>query len=164
MFEMRALRIACYLSLVLVGLVGAGFRGAATVSATTGGPGPTPARYRVDPRIAGLYPGQYSMQSAASGARLARGQMAIDINELGYLQGVVQFAAYNAQGRQSTWVAVLYNFHVATPNTMTIGLYGPVESVLLGMLYVQRTKQGDLVGQIALPRARYAIRWRKNIS
>jgi hypothetical protein len=164
MLDMRSLRMAWYFSVALAVLIGAYFQGVDAVSATTGGPGPTPARYRVDPRIAGLYPGQYSMQSAASGARLARGEMAIDINELGYLQGVVQFAGYNAQGRQSTWVAVLYNFHVTTPNTMTIGLYGPVGSVLLGMLYVQRTKQGDLVGQIALPRARYAIRWHKNFS
>jgi hypothetical protein len=147
---------------MLVGLVGAGFRGAAPVSATTGGPGPTPAQYRVAPGLAQLYPGQYSMQSVAGGARLSRGQMAIDINELGYLQGVAQFAGYDARGFQTTWVAVLYNFHLTGPKTMTIGVYGPVNTVLLGRLYVQRTKQGDLVGTIALPRTRYAIRWHKN--
>lgn len=159
---MRTLRSACYVSLLLVCLLGAGFEGAATVSATTGGPGPTPARYRVDPRIAHLYPGQYKMQSAARGARLSYGQMAIDINELGFLQGVIQFNGYNAQGFRTTWVTVMYNFHLTAPNMMSIGLYGPNGTVVLGNLYVQRTKRGDLVGQIALPRTRYAIRWHRN--
>jgi hypothetical protein len=75
---------------------------AAPVSATTG---PTatlkPAKYRVDPKIAALYLGQYVLQHVARGARLQRGQMAIVINLLGYLQGLVQFTDYDAQGSGS---------------------------------------------------------------
>jgi hypothetical protein len=134
------------------------------VFATTGGLGPTPALYRVDSKIAALYPGQYVMQSAANGARLFHGQMVIHINSLGYLQGAAQFAGYDPQGHRTTWVAVLYNFRLTAPNTMAIGVYGPLGSPLFGWLYVHRTPRGDLVGEVALPKPRYAIWWHKNFA
>jgi hypothetical protein len=137
----------------------------ASVSATTG---PTatlkPAKYRVGPKIAALYPGQYVLQPIARGARLQRGQMAIVINLLGYLQGLVQFTGYDAQGSKSTWVATLYNFHLTTRDGMVIELFSPLQTQFYGYMYVRRTKQGDLVGQIALPKTRYAIQWHRTSS
>ena len=162
---MRMIRLVLWLSVVLVALGGAVSFGTQTVSATTG---PTytitPARYRVAHKIAVLYPGQYVMQSAASGARLRSGQMAIEINQLGYLAGVASFSGYDAHGLQTTWVAGLYNFHLTVRHNMTIDLLGPLGSRLLGRLAVQRTQQGDLIGHIFLANGRFAIRWHKNFS
>lgn len=163
---MRSIRSALYLAMIVVGLGSMLICCSPTTAFATTGPTTvvTPAKYRVARAIALRYPGQYVMQTAASKARLVHGQMAITINSLGYLQGVAQFTGYDAHGLESTWIAFLYNFHLTARGVMVIGLYGTFGDRVFGSLYVQRTKQGDLVGQIALPSTRYAIRWHKNTS
>ncbi len=163
---MRSIRAVLCLAMIAMGLGSVLiWHSPATVLATTGPTTvATPAKYRVDRTIAMRYPGQYMMQTVAEKARLAHGQMAIEINSLGYLQGVAQFNSYDAHGQQSTWTAFLYNFHLTAHDVMAIGLYSVFGSGSFGTLYVQRTKQGDLIGRIALPSTPYAIRWRKTLS
>lgn len=163
---MRTVRTACVLCSLLMGLVCASVLDNGTVSATTGPSNttPVPALYKVPHRVAVLYPGQYALKSAARGARLNQGQMVIDLNTLGYLQGTASFRGYDAHGFQTSWVATLYNFHLTAPNKMTVDILGPFGTTALGKMYLQRTKQGDLVGQIALPKTRYAIQFHRNLA
>jgi hypothetical protein len=131
-------------------------------SATTGPTNFLPlSRYHVPEKLMPLYRGQYILAGAAGGARLSGGELAIEINPYGYLYGIGQFYGYDAQGYQSSWTAVLYNFHLASHNVMIIDLLGQTGKPLLGRLFVGRTRSGDLVGQIKLGSRRYAIRWRK---
>jgi hypothetical protein len=157
------------LFLALIVLSAAGFRGTATVGATTGG-AIGPALYKVPYKIAVLYPGEYVLQSAASGAHITtysggiRSHMLIDFNSLQYLAGVAQFSGYDAHGFQSTWLATMYNFHLTAKDTMVMDLLGPANATLFGRMYLRRTKTGDLVGHIALPIKQYAIAWHKTLS
>jgi hypothetical protein len=108
-----------------------------------------------------LYRGQYILAGAASSARLRGGALAIEINPYGYLYGIGQFYGYDTHGHQSTWTALLYNFHLSSHNAMIIDLLGQTGRPLLGRLFVSRGPQGNLVGQIELGSRRYAISWRK---
>ena len=158
-----AVRMLCSL---LIGPACAVLLATGTVSATTG-PSlttPAPALYKVPHRTAVLYPGQYVLRFVARGARLSRGQMAIDFNDLGYLKGVASFQGYDAGGFQTNWVATLYNFHLTAPNMMTVDVLDQFGTSRLGRMYLQRTAQGDLVGQIALPKTPYAIRFHRNLA
>jgi hypothetical protein len=155
-------RVLCTL-LALLGLAGCLLApGRAPVSATTG---PTyflpPARYHVASRLALRYRGQYILTTVTRSAHLSGGALGIEINDRGDLYGVGQFYGYDAHGEQTSWVATLYNFHPARHDIMTIDLLAPAGRLLLGHLFVSRTKQGDLVGQLELGARRYAIRWHK---
>ena len=136
-----------------------GLHGAGRVSATTGNSetNPVPARFKLPHQVAVLYLGQYTVQSAAAGSRIIRGQMAFEINTLGFLQGIGSFLRYDAQGQQTEQVVTLYNFHLTAPNTVTVELFGPLGVPLLGTMTLHRTARGDLVGKIALPKTSYAI-------
>ena len=134
----------------------------AATKATTG---PTkflpPSRYQVGSAIQRLYTGQYLFHSAAPAARLHGGAMGVEINNQGQLYGVVQFYAYDDQGRQSTWVGTLYNFHQTKNKVMIIDILAPSGSLLLGRFLVNRSNKGDLSGQITLPNGKFAISWQK---
>ncbi len=146
--------------LAAVGLFGAG-----TASATTGNTSttPVPALYRVPRQVAVLYPGQYSLQSAAPAARLRQLQLLIELNPIGYLQGVATIYGYDANGFPTSSVVTVYNFHLTALNRMTIEVLGPLGTPLLGYLYVRRTTRGDLVGQIAMAsKTRYALTLHRN--
>lgn len=158
---MRLLRAMSCLVLLGVGL--GGIR-PAVVSATTGPTDAPPAQYTVPSAAARLFLGQYAMQSVASGARLSRGQMAIDFNSLHYLSGIASFTGYDAAGHKTTWVGSLYQFHQTPRDGMVIDILAPATSQLFGKMYLHPVKGGDLLGQIALPSKRYTIRWHKNLS
>lgn len=163
---MRTHRVLCVPCSLLLALAGAGVLATGTVLATTG-PSiitPAPALYKVPHRVAVFYPGQYALRFAARGARLSEGQMVIDFNTLGYLGGVASFRGYDASGFATSWVATLYNFHLTAPNMMTVDVLNRFGTSRLGRLYLQRTPQGDLVGQIALPKTPYAVRFHRNLA
>jgi hypothetical protein len=132
------------------------------VLATTGPTNYLPlSPYHVPEKLMPLYRGQYILARAARGARLSGGALGIEINPYGYLYGIGQFYAYDAQGYQTSWTALLYNFHLTSHGVMIVDLLGQTGRPLLGRLFVSRTKQGGLVGQIKLGSHRYSIRWRK---
>jgi hypothetical protein len=149
--------------LLLVGGGGGILVHPSTASATTGPTNPPPALYKVPQSIAMQFPGQYAIQTVAGGARISRGQMAIDFNGLNALSGVASFSGYDAHGHRMTWVGMLYQFHQTAKDGMVIDILAPATSQLFGRMYLHRLKGGNLVGQIALPATRYAITWRKNI-
>lgn len=161
---MRPARVVLCLVLLMLGLGGeAGYR-PSPVSATTGPSDAPPAQYTVPSSAARRFLGQYAMQSVASGARLSRGQMAIDFNSLHYLSGIASFNGYDAGGHRTTWVGTLYQFHQTARDGMVIDILAPATSRLFGKMYLHPVKGGDLVGQIALPTRQYAIHWHKNLS
>jgi hypothetical protein len=163
---MRAVRLALFLGLFLALLMTGGLRGAGVVSATTGNSDttPVPARFKVPHKIEVLYEGAYVLQSAAAGSRLVHGQMAIEINNSGFLQAIGSFLTYDPQGHQTERVISFYNFHLIAPNTMTVELFGPLGTPLLGTMTLLRTARGDLVGKIALPKTAYAVAFRRNVA
>jgi hypothetical protein len=134
----------------------------APASATTG---PTqflpPSHYTIASKIQKTYVGQYTLKSAAPAARLKGGAMGIEINDRRQLFGVAQFYGYDASGNQSTWVGTLYNFHLTNKHVMIVDVLGPVGSTLLARLFLNRSKNGDLGGQIELPAGRFNIAWKK---
>lgn len=150
------------LVLIVLGLCGC-FR-PSTASATTGPSNQAPARYLLPTAAAKLFLGQYTIQTVASGARLSRGQMAIDFNSLHYLSGIASFNGYDSGGQATTWVGSLYQFHQTAQEGMVIDILGPASAQLFGRMFLRPVKGGDLVGQIALPTRRYAIHWHKNLS
>lgn len=164
---MRVIRTAYVVCSVLVGLVSASpLLDHRTVMATTGpsnSTGPT-ALYKVPHRVAVLYPGQYVLTSAARGARLGQAQMVIDFNGAGYLQGTASFRGYDASGFQTTWVATLFNFHLTASNQMIVDVLSPLGTKAFGRMFLRRTAQGNLIGQIALPKTRYSIRFHRNFA
>src|ERR1700687_2611202 len=95
----------------------------------------------------------------ASPARLHSGDMSIDFNQLGYLWGLAHFYGYDTHGYQMSWLAYLYDFHLAAHGVMIINIYGQTGFPLLGYLSVTRLPNGDLVGNIAFGRSQYVIRW-----
>jgi hypothetical protein len=161
---MRTVRFLFYFCLFAV-LVTGGLC-AVPVSATTGNSetNPVPARFKVPHQVEVLYPGQYSLRSASAGSRLIHGQMALEINEIGYLQGIGSFLRYDAQGHQTEQVVTFYNFHVIAPNRVTVEIFGPLGTPLLGSMTLQRLASGDLVGKIALPKTPYAITFHRNVA
>ena len=155
-------RVLCVLA-TAAGLAGCLLMNAALpVLATTGPTNYLPlSPYHVPEKLMPLYRGQYILAKAARGARLSGGALAIEINPYGYLYGIGQYYGYDAQGYQTAWTALLYNFHLASHGIMIIDLLGQTGRPLLGRLFVSRTKRGDLVGQIKLASRRYSISWHK---
>jgi hypothetical protein len=86
--------------------------------------------------------------------------MGIEVNH-GFLFGFAQFYGYDLEGNQTLWVNSLYNFHLTQRGVMVIDLLGPGGRPILGRLFVTRTRQGDLHGQIELSLGTYAISWHK---
>ncbi len=162
----RWVRIVCCLCLMFVVLGGSSFRLVSGVSATTGNSDAAvvPAHFTVAHRIAVLYPGQYTLQSVASGARLSSVRMVIEINALGFLQGVGSFYGYDAQGYRTTWVATFYNFHVISSDRMAVEIFNAFGTRVFGSMFLRRTKQGNLIGQIALPKTPYAIQFSRKVA
>jgi hypothetical protein len=157
-------RVLCVLAagVLLAGLLVR--TGPGRVAATTGPDTPTPARYRVPFRLAQPYRGEYRLETAARGARLTSGMMAIDLNELGYLYGVIQLRGYDVRGYVTSWVVTLYNFHPIAHGRMIIDVFAAGQTVLLGHLVVRRLGDGDLASQLNLGRKSYTITWRKMLS
>jgi hypothetical protein len=164
-FTVRPGRFVWFLGLMFLAFGCCEYRSMGTVSATTGNTAAAvvPAHFKVPRQIAKLYPGQYLLRSIASGARLSRVQMVFEINALGYLQGVGSFYGYNAQGFQTSWVATFYNFHLTAPGRMAVEIFDVTGTRVFGHLYIRRTKQGNLQGQIALPKTPYAIEFQRRV-
>jgi hypothetical protein len=133
------------------------------VSATTGPTQFLPTtKYKVQNKVELLYTGQYVLKTVASGARLSGGAMGIEIDDnSGALYGVAQFYGYDQSGQQSTWVGTLYNFHQAGKQLMVIDILAPSGKPVLGRLFLTRSRQGDLSGQIQLPGGKFSIIWHK---
>jgi hypothetical protein len=164
--RVRLIRGAWSLCFVLVVLGGSSFLSVRGVSATTGNSDATvvPARFKVPHRIAVLYAGQYVLQSAAGGARLRSARMVIEINTLGFLQGIGSFFGYDALGYQTTWVAAFYNFHLISWERMALEIFDATGTHVFGNMYLRRSKQGNLIGQIALPKTLYAIQFSRKVA
>jgi hypothetical protein len=150
---------------VLVGLLWACLAGPGRALATTGNTTAVtvPARYSVPRQIAKRYLGQYVLKAMAGDTPVSSGQMEIEINTLGYLQGVGSFYGYDAHGHQISWVATFYNFHLTGPNAMALEVFDVTGTHVLGAMRLQRSSRGDLSGQIALPTKRYPVQFRLNI-
>jgi hypothetical protein len=164
--RVRLIRVAWSLCFVLVVLGGSSFQSVRGVSATTGNSNAAvvPAHFKVPHRIAVLYPGQYVLRSAAGGARLRSAQMVIEINTLGFLQGIGSFFGCDAPGYQTTRVAAFYNFHVISSDRMAVEIFDATGTHVFGNMYLRRTKQGNLIGQIALPKTLYAIQFSRKVA
>jgi len=150
-----------YLAAALVLLV---FSDSGHVSATTGATTPTPAHYKVALNLAQPFRGQYSLLHPASSPRLISGSLAIDLNQIDYLFGITELYSYDSQGRRTTILVGLYNFHLAAHGRMLATVYNSTDTVTLGSMSVMQNAGGDLVGQITLGRQIYAVHWRKNHS
>ncbi len=134
------------------------------VGATTGATSPAPARYRVAANLTQPFRGQYSLVPTAGGSRLISGALAIDVNALGYLFGISQFRAYDAQGHRTTILAGFYNFHLVAHKKMLATMYDATGTVSMGSMAVTRSANGDLIGQITLGHQVYPVHWHKNHS
>jgi hypothetical protein len=149
-------------ALVAVGLVGAVLAGTPPPAwATTG---PTIAlphsRYAVGSQVEKLYVGAYELRSVARAAKIFASALGIEVNR-GFLFGLAQFYGYDVEGNQTLWVSELYNFHQVAKGVMVIDLLAPGGQPIMGRLFVTRSRQGDLSGQIQLPLGRYPISWHK---
>jgi hypothetical protein len=143
-------------------VLGATFGATPVAHATTGPTQFLPAsRYKLANAQMAQYRGQYVLKSAAPGARLHGGAMGIEPSDRGFLTGVGQFYGYDAQGRQSTWTATLYNFHLTKAKVMIFDLLSPAGATLIGRIYGTRVRSGDITGQIELVSGRFAIQWHK---
>lgn len=154
----RTLRALC--ALLATGCLLLLFTG--QVSATTGATSPTPARYKVALNKAQLFRGQYDLMAPA--AKLISGGMAIDLNEIDYLFGIMQLRSYDAKGHQTTIVGGLYNFHLVSPGHMQATLYNSSDTISLGNMAVTQQANGDLVGQLTLGHQIYTVHWLKKHS
>ena len=160
---MRALqRFLCGL-LVLMSLMGSLLTvEPSTVSATTG---PTevlpPSRYKVPLRVAIPYLGSYELKSVAQAAKISRCAFGIEVNKHGFLFGLAQFYGYDLEGYQTLWINVLYNFHQTAKGVMVFDLLAPGVHIIMGRMFVTRSKRGDLSGQIELTFGTYAISFHK---
>jgi hypothetical protein len=149
-------------ALMAVGVVGAVLVGMPPSVRATTGPSIAlpPSRYTVASQVAKLYIGAYELSSVARAARISACALGIEVNR-GFLFGLAQFYGYDLEGNQTLWVNELYNFHQAAKGVMVIDLLAPGGQPIMGRLFVTRSRQGDLSGQIELPLGTYAIRWHK---
>ena len=108
-----------------------------------------PSRYKVPSSLYHLYRGRYSMESVAKGAKIIYASGFITVNNYHDLYGAMEFYGYDDQGMKNAWINLLYDFRLTQHRVMVIKLYG-WGGPSLGMLFVTRTKRGDLVGQIQL--------------
>ena len=133
------------------------------VSATTGGTSALPpSRYKVPGALMPLYRGRYSLKSVGKGARISEAQGFITVNQYHDLYGAAVFYGYDTQGFKASWIGTFYDFHLAAHGVMVINVYG-WGGAPLGMLFVTRTKRGDLVGHIqVVGGSTYPIAWRKD--
>jgi len=120
-----------------------------------------PSHYKVASKVAQQYTGQYIFKSAAPAARLKGGALAIETDNKGQLVGVGQFYGFDNNGSQITWVGTLYNFHLTGKKVMIADVVAPTGKPLLARLFLTRSANGDLIGQIELPTGRFAITWHK---
>jgi hypothetical protein len=111
--------------------------------------------------VAAQYLGRYSLQSIDRSTRLTSGGIEILRRADGSLLGLVMFYGYDAQGFQTSWFAVLSDFHVLPHHVMAIDLLDQTGQQLGDQLVVTRMAHGDLVGQFLLDGQRDAIRWHK---
>jgi hypothetical protein len=135
----------------------------AHVSATTG-PSQSlpPPQNTIATKVEQLYTGQYVVKSVASAARVRDGAMGIAINsDDGALNGMVQFFAYNAAGKEYMWVGTLYNFRQTGKNAISMQIVGSPGKPVLGTMSVLRARNGDLSGTIHFAGHTYAISWHK---
>lgn len=121
----------------------------------------TASRYQVPMKLAQQYVGRYQLVSAARAAQLKTGAMGIEIESTHHqLYGVAQFAGYE-RSFQSIWIATLFNFHQTKSKVMILDVLAQTGGTLLGRMFLSRAKNGDLTGQIELPKGRFAITWHK---
>jgi hypothetical protein len=119
-----------------------------------------PSPYKIPSQVAQGYVGAYELRSAAQAAQIRTSALGIEVRN-GSLFGLAQFYGYNLEGNQTLWVNILYYFHMSPKGVMTIDLLAPGGHPIMGRLFVARSKQGDLRGQIQLPLGKYAISWHK---
>src|SRR5438067_10093949 len=121
-----------------------------------------PSRYKVPSSLYHLYRGRYSMESVAKGAKIIYASGFITVNNYHDLYGAMEFYGYDDQGMKNAWINLLYDFRLTQHRMMVIKLYG-WGGPSLGMLFMTRTKRGDLVGQIQLLNGKkYAISFHKD--
>jgi hypothetical protein len=130
-------------------------------SGTTGPYILRPPKYRVSPSVAKLYPGRYSMRGGVKGARLRGGNLGIEVNDNGFLDGVAQFEAFDARGVRTVWVATLYDFKNLGHGRMQFNVLGPGGTPLLALMRVVRDKHGNFKGQFVQDGHTYPISWRR---
>ena len=164
LIRLHATRRVLRALLVVVTLLGVLFMsGPPRASATTGDTYVLPpSRYKVPSRLFPLYHGRYSLVSVGKGSRIVYAGGFITVNNYHDLYGAFVFYGYDNQGLKSSWINLLYDFRLARHGVMVIKLYG-WGGPSLGMLFVTRTKRGDLVGQIQLLNSKkYAISFHKD--
>ncbi len=120
-----------------------------------------PSLYNVPGKIATSYCGHYTLQSIDRRTRLNDGTVYIEQRTPSSMLGLVQFYGWDQQGHQTSWFAVLTNFHLLAHGRMAIDLYDQAGQSLGDQLLVTRTAAGDLAGQLHLDGTSYAIRWQK---
>ncbi len=139
---------------------------AAAVGVTCGVPYNVPCKippspYSVPGKIVAGYCGHYTLQSIDRRTRLNDGTVYIEQRTPSSMLGLVQLYGWDQQGHQTSWFAVLTNFHLLAHGRMAIDLYDQAGQYLGDQLLVTRTTAGDLVGQFHLDGKSYAIRWHK---
>ncbi|MDB5057973.1 MAG: hypothetical protein JWO59_1445 [Chloroflexi bacterium] len=160
MFALPKIRLTLLAAVCVV--AGATFGAAPVAHATTGPTQFLPAsRYKLASAQMAQYKGQYVLKSVAPAAHLRGGAMGIEPNNRGFLAGVGQFYGYDAQGRQSTWTATLYNFHLTKAKVLLFDLLSPAGATVIGRFSGTRATSGDITGQIQLGTGRFAIQWHK---
>jgi hypothetical protein len=155
---MRGMSRRTFVSTLVAGALLATF--AATSLATTGPYILRPPKYRVGAAVAKLYPGRYTMRAAIKGAKLKTGNLGIEVNGDGFLDGIAQFEQYDATGT-STWTATLYDFRILGKNRMQISVLGPGGKPLLALMRLVRDKDGNLTGQFAQNGHSYSVSWHR---
>jgi hypothetical protein len=143
---------------VIAGMLLATF--AATTMATTGPYILRPPKYHVSASIAKLYPGIYKMRGSIKGAKLKTGNLGIEVNDDGFLDGIAQFEQYDATGVTS-WTAVLFDFKSLGKNKMQISIEGPGGKPLLALMQVTRDTHGNFNGTFAQNGKTYPVSWHR---
>jgi hypothetical protein len=96
--------------------------------------------------------------------RLTSGTIYITTEPDRSLLGLVQFYGYDTFGRQTSWLAVLYNFQPFGHNRMGMQLFDMAGQDLQDRMLVSRDGHGNLTGQLLLDGQRYAMSWHKDSS
>jgi hypothetical protein len=147
-----------FVSVIVAGALLATF--AAATFATTGPYILRPPKYHGAAAVAKLYPGRSTMRTGIKGAKLKTGNLGIEVNDDGFLDGIAQFEQFDATGT-STWTAVLFDFRSLGKNRMQISIEGPGGTPLLALMRLVRDKNGNLTGQFAQNGHTYSVSWHR---
>jgi hypothetical protein len=120
-----------------------------------------PSPYHVPAAVVAQYCGRYNLRSIDWRTRLTSGYIDIARRADGSLLGLVMFYGYDPRGFQTSWLAVLSDFHVLPHHMMAIDLLSQAGQQLGDQLMVTRGTHGDLVGRLLLDGHEDAVRWHK---